>query len=697
MTPGAAARVACGSRACNRMLAFVFSMPTGEARRERPASTIAATRVSSRHRGRSCPSPGAIARLARSAADVASRRVLGRSAAHQPRATLPHGFGQLARRATCDNFRLAAGAQGQYQALGIMFDGPFPFLDSDVYKWLEAVGWELGRAPGSGLGGDGRRGHRRRSRRRSATDGYLNTFVQVARARPRVQRPPVRPRAVLHRPPDPGGGRVAPGPRRRPAAGHRGARRRRDRPRPSARHGGTGSTATRRSRWRWSSCPGSPANALPGARRGCIELRGTGLLGAGRFGAPYWQDHLPGPRGDRTSPAMPSASSTSTRSGRCRGGDRRREPAPRGPPALARHGRDALLPDGRRSAAGRATRPSATRTSSRPTRPMPRRARRSRASCSPGACCSRPANPSTPTRSSGPSTTACCPGCRRRDPVLLRQPAPAPDPPGRAPRRARANAPRGTPAPAARRTSCGVRGSNTSRRRTTTGIQIHQYATAEIRATVPAGERPPVGRDRLPVGRPGPGPRPGDARRAVDPVAAGPRLVDRGPSLVAGAEVRRRPPSRDRRRDRSVLPRVVAARRRRSCSTSTCPAGSSQPAPQVDAVRGCVALERGPLVYCIESADLAGRRRARGPALDPTAAPDAVPGRTSGPGVCRPGGGRPSDPGGRRRSTLAAIPYHAWANRTVEAMRVWIPTARRRGLGDATDEPRAAVRSTRGR
>ena len=26
-----------------------------------------------------------------------------------------------------------------------MFDQPFPFLDSDVYKWLEAVGWELGR------------------------------------------------------------------------------------------------------------------------------------------------------------------------------------------------------------------------------------------------------------------------------------------------------------------------------------------------------------------------------------------------------------------------------------------------------------------------------------------------------------------------------------------------------------------------
>ena len=36
------------------------------------------------------------------------------------------------------------------------------------------------------------------------------------------------------------------------------------------------------------------------------------------------------------------------------------------------------------------------------------------------------------------------------------------------------------------------------------------------------------------------------------------------------------------------------------------------PDPRIDAVRGCVAIERGPLVYCIETADLPAGRRARG-------------------------------------------------------------------------------------
>src|SRR5690606_30097150 len=31
-----------------------------------------------------------------------------------------------------------------------------------------------------------------------------------------------------------------------------------------------------------------------------------------------------------------------------------------------------------------------------------------------------------------------------------------------------------------------------------------------------------------------------------------------------------------------------------------------EPDPRVDAVRGCVAFERGPLVYCLEAADLPG-------------------------------------------------------------------------------------------
>jgi DUF1680 family protein len=60
--------------------------------------------------------------------------------------TLPYGAEQLERAGNYGNLRLAAGASGgEYAGL------PLPFLDSDVYKWLEAVSWELGRAPSPAL------------------------------------------------------------------------------------------------------------------------------------------------------------------------------------------------------------------------------------------------------------------------------------------------------------------------------------------------------------------------------------------------------------------------------------------------------------------------------------------------------------------------------------------------------------------
>jgi DUF1680 family protein len=67
------------------------------------------------------------------------------------RQTIPHGFDQLERSGTLDNLRLAAGGDGHYRARADTSGATFPFLDSDVYKWLEAVAWELGRAPDPGL------------------------------------------------------------------------------------------------------------------------------------------------------------------------------------------------------------------------------------------------------------------------------------------------------------------------------------------------------------------------------------------------------------------------------------------------------------------------------------------------------------------------------------------------------------------
>jgi len=92
--------------------------------------------------------------------------------------TIPHGARQLDRAGNLQDLRLAAGAPGAYKALGVMFDQPFPFLDSDVYKWLEAVGWELGRAPDAALArvADDVIALVAAAQR---SDGYINSFVQV--------------------------------------------------------------------------------------------------------------------------------------------------------------------------------------------------------------------------------------------------------------------------------------------------------------------------------------------------------------------------------------------------------------------------------------------------------------------------------------------------------------------------------------
>jgi hypothetical protein len=114
--------------------------------------------------------------------------------------------------------------------------------------------------------------------------------------------------------------------------------------------------------------------------------------------------------------------------------------------------------------------------------------------------------------------------------------------------------------------------------------------------------------------------------------------------------------------------------------------------PRVDAVRGSLALQRGPLVYCLEAADHSGLNL-MDVQLDETAPlqaawrDDALPG---GVMVIQAGGfvsqadewqnrlyRRLSSGGGspRRPATLTAIPYYAWANRGADAMRVWIPRA----------------------
>jgi uncharacterized protein len=97
----------------------------------------------------------------------------------------------------------------------------------------------------------------------------------------------------------------------------------------------------------------------------------------------------------------------------------------------------------------------------------------------------------------------------------------------------------------------------------------------------------------------------------------------------------------------------------------------TRPDPRVDAVRGCVAIERGPVVYCLESTDQepgVSLNEVRADASDGLAeqgVDDALGGAT----VLAAGGAR-FDGGGAR---LTFIPYHAWGNRGLSTMRVWVP------------------------
>ncbi|MBA8792444.1 hypothetical protein FHX74_000038 [Friedmanniella endophytica] len=91
--------------------------------------------------------------------------------------------------------------------------------------------------------------------------------------------------------------------------------------------------------------------------------------------------------------------------------------------------------------------------------------------------------------------------------------------------------------------------------------------------------------------------------------------------------------------------------------------------PRVDAVRGCRALERGPLVYALEQSD-----QPDGVVVDDIVVdPDAELGVEHRPDLL--GGVRVITLREASGATLTAIPYHVWANRGPQAMRVWLPVA----------------------
>jgi uncharacterized protein len=118
------------------------------------------------------------------------------------------------------------------------------------------------------------------------------------------------------------------------------------------------------------------------------------------------------------------------------------------------------------------------------------------------------------------------------------------------------------------------------------------------------------------------------------------------------------------------------------------------PNPRIDAVRGCLAVERGPVVYCIEQVDLPAHIDLPDIRLDASVAlADAGPidGLAGLPGIAVSATVDALDgwkqreyrdirevPTAERSAVddpVLAVPYFAWANRGAGAMRVWIPDA----------------------
>ena len=113
------------------------------------------------------------------------------------------------------------------------------------------------------------------------------------------------------------------------------------------------------------------------------------------------------------------------------------------------------------------------------------------------------------------------------------------------------------------------------------------------------------------------------------------------------------------------------------------PVRFTHPHPDIRPLAGRVAVERGPLVYCLEAVDHAGEEVerlavdvARGAAaLEAKHEHDTLGGVT----VLRGEGVRLAPPAGlyagsiaREPAPLTFIPYYAWANRGKGAMRVWV-------------------------
>jgi DUF1680 family protein len=606
--------------------------------------------------------------------------------------TIPHGFEQLRHAGNLNNLRLAAGVDGRYRTLGQAIGMDFPFLDTDVYKWLEGVGWELRRSPDPGLAAlaDEAIGLIQAAQR---PDGYINTFVQViapgreyqdlawghelycvghliqaaiawerALGDERLLEVAVRAADSVDR-----------------ALG------------PNGREGIDGHPEIEMALVELYRSTGE-RRYLELARR-MVDSRGHGLLGQGRFGPAYWQDHAP----------VASAGSVAGHAVRQLYLDSGAVDVATelGDKSLlaAVHGRWRDMIATRTYLTGGVGSHHLDEAFGDPFELPPDRAYAE--TC--GAIASvmlawrlllatgdpECADVIERTIYNGVLSGVSLEGTRFfYDNPLQRRTVRAAAAPGHGERSA------WFPCACCPPNLMRMLGSWEQYLATTdeTGIRVHQFASADIVAE--AAGASVLLRMRTDY--------PWDGRIAVEVVEtpqAPWSLSLRVPGWAGGSAVA------DGTRERQPVEAGTywssGARSWQPGDTVTLEldlrARLTTPDPRIDAVRGTVALERGPLVYCIETADLPAGVDVEGVRLDPAARPTPVVRADIGAGIVGldvaavrqtfDGSAWPYaetldpavetvDPSVGARDTaipLRAIPYFAWANRSVEAMRIWIP------------------------
>jgi DUF1680 family protein len=209
------------------------------------------------------------------------------------------------------------------------------------------------------------------------------------------------------------------------------------------------------------------------------------------------------------------------------------------------------------------------------------------------------------------------------------------------------------------------------------GVQLHQFASATIHARI-AGDREVVLRMETDY--------PADGRVRVS-VVEGPEtpwaLTLRVPAWAQGAELAVGGERRKVKPGYTTITRVFALG---DAVVLDLPVTArwTWPDPRIDALRGQVAVERGPLVLCLESSDLGTsvndvRVRTDAPPAErdgvvqvPASTLDLADGQWPyGPSDDAHGAGTMR--GKVDRGLVPLVPYHRWANRGPSTMRVWMP------------------------